>query len=116
MISVRDRKQEKESRIQNPESRRQRKKFFIFILNSEFWILDSLLCFLFSVFCFLFPVAVQACSVCGGSPDDPLGYGINRSIVFLMTMPFAVFGSIGGWLFYTYHKANNKEKLKKLGD
>ncbi len=49
------------------------------------------------------PVAAQACSVCfGSSPNDPFSRGITWGILFMMTMPFAVAGVIGGWLLYMY--------------
>ena len=49
------------------------------------------------------PIAAQACAVCfGSSANDPFSRGINWGILFMMTMPFAVAGSIGGWLFYMY--------------
>jgi hypothetical protein len=40
----------------------------------------------------------------GVSPDDPLTDAFNWSVLFLMAMPYAVVGSIGGWLFYTYRR------------
>jgi hypothetical protein len=59
----------------------------------------------------LFPGAAHACAVClaGVSPDDPLTDAFNWSVLFLMAMPYAVVGSIAGWLFYTY-----RCKAKKL--
>lgn len=63
----------------------------------------------------LSPVAVQACSVCGGSAigTDP-GSGFNSSILFLLTMPYAVVGAIAGWLIYSYWRAsgNRRERTR----
>ena len=58
----------------------------------------------------LFPIAVQACAVCltGASADDPLTDAYNWSVLFLMAMPYAVVGSIAGWLFYTHRRAARK--------
>ncbi|MGH7774702.1 MAG: hypothetical protein ACREQA_20960 [Candidatus Binatia bacterium] len=57
-----------------------------------------------------FPIAVQACAVCltGGSADDPLTDAYNWSVLFLMAMPYAVVGSVGGWLFYNHRRAAKK--------
>jgi hypothetical protein len=56
----------------------------------------------------LAPVAAQACPVCwtpGGSPEqDALARGFYWGVLFLMAMPFAVAGTIGGWLWYTYRR------------
>ncbi len=42
------------------------------------------------------------------SPDDPLARGINLSVALLVSAPFAVAGSIGGWLAYTYGRARRR--------
>lgn len=56
---------------------------------------------------FLFPAAAEACSVClaGVSENDPVTNAFNWSILFLIAMPYAVVGSIGGWLFYVHRRA-----------
>jgi len=41
----------------------------------------------------LCPVAAWACAVCFEG-DDALARGLNMSILFLMSMPFLIFGSI----------------------
>ena len=51
----------------------------------------------------LIPATVQACAVCVGS--SPADHGYFWAILFLMSMPFALGGSIGGWLLYTYWRA-----------
>jgi hypothetical protein len=56
----------------------------------------------------LSPVMAWACAVCvGSSPEDQAYYW---SVLFLMGMPFAVGGSIGGWLFYRYRRAQGGRK------
>lgn len=45
----------------------------------------------------LLPVVSHACSVCWGA-DDALAHGLNVSILFLMSMPFLIGGSIVGVL------------------
>lgn len=58
------------------------------------------------------PVTAAACSVClgGASPDDPVANAYNWSILFLMATPYAVIGSVGGWLFFSYRRARGKDK------
>ena len=53
----------------------------------------------------------NACSVCGGKAigTDP-GAGFNSSILFLLSMPYAVGGLIAGWLIYTYWRASGRRR------
>ncbi len=44
------------------------------------------------------PTYLEACPACK-SLDDPISKGFNWSILFLMAMPFTVFGLIGGTIF-----------------
>jgi hypothetical protein len=46
------------------------------------------------------PTVAQACAVCVGSPDPGYFWGV----LFLMSMPFIVGSSIGGWLLYSYRR------------
>ena len=58
----------------------------------------------------------QGCAMCRmavQSPGDPLARGINVSIAIMMIMPFAIVGSIGGWLAYVYRRAH---RLAAIGD
>jgi hypothetical protein len=52
----------------------------------------------------LLPVAAWACAVCFQG-DDALARGLNTSILFLMSMPFVIFGSIFGTVYITYKRA-----------
>src|SRR5712692_5720811 len=59
------------------------------------------------------PAVASACAVCLGGADgnDPVADAFNWSVLFLMAAPYAVVGSIAGWLFYTYrHAAAKREK------
>ncbi|MBI3988152.1 MAG: hypothetical protein HY347_00900 [candidate division NC10 bacterium] len=59
----------------------------------------------------LIPLAVQACPVCvGPSSGDPTARGFYWGILFLMAMPFAIVGSIAGWLFYVNRRARNRRE------
>jgi len=51
----------------------------------------------------------QGCAMCRtalGSEDDPLARGFNHSILFLMSTPYLVVGSIGAWLVYRHIMAS----------
>ena len=56
----------------------------------------------------LLPVTAWACAVCFEG-DDALARGLNMSILFLMSMPFAIFGSIFGTVYITYKRAQRRE-------
>jgi hypothetical protein len=47
------------------------------------------------------PTAASACAVCGGAEDNGYFWGM----LFLLSMPFTVGGLVGGWLLYSYHRA-----------
>ena len=55
----------------------------------------------------LLPVAAWACAVCFEG-DDALARGLNMSILFLMSMPFVIFGSIFGTVYITYKRAQRR--------
>jgi len=55
----------------------------------------------------LLPVAAWACAVCFAG-DDALARGLNMSILFLMSMPFAIFGSIFGTVYIAYKRAKRR--------
>ena len=55
----------------------------------------------------------QGCAMCStlvGGPGDPLGRGMNTSILFLMAMPFAMTGSVGAWIAYMYWRGGAHER------
>jgi hypothetical protein len=49
----------------------------------------------------LLPTLADACAVCAGAEDQGYFWGV----LFLMSMPFAVSSFIGGWLLYSYRRA-----------
>ena len=53
------------------------------------------------------PTYLEACPACK-TLDDPISKGFNWSILFLMAMPFTVFGLIGGTVYLQYRRANRK--------
>jgi hypothetical protein len=56
------------------------------------------------------PSQALACSSCiGWVKDRPLwDNGFVLSTMLIMAMPFAVFGTIGGWIFYTYRHSKRE--------
>ena len=44
------------------------------------------------------PTCLEACPGCKNL-DDPINKGFNWSILFMMAMPFTVFGLVGGTIF-----------------
>ncbi|MDE0010873.1 MAG: hypothetical protein OXU36_06995 [Candidatus Poribacteria bacterium] len=57
------------------------------------------------------PVSLEACPGCKDL-DDPINKGFNWSILFMMAMPFAVFGLVGGTIFLHW----NGYRLSVIGD
>ena len=48
------------------------------------------------------PTYLEACPGCK-TLDDPIGKGFNWSILFMIAMPFTVFGIIGGTIFLQWN-------------
>ena len=58
-------------------------------------------------------VLAQGCAMCQTvmpKGDDPLARGMFWSVTLLMSMPFLVGGSIGGWLYYRYRHVPDAPK------
>jgi hypothetical protein len=54
-----------------------------------------------------------ACAVCFGSDGDPTTDGFNASVLFLLSTPYLVVGSIVGGLIFTYRRAlKNRENME----
>ena len=53
-----------------------------------------------------FPKIAAACPGCAAAMDSTLGKGFNMSTLFMMAMPFLVFGSIVAGIVYI--QKNNK--------
>ena len=56
------------------------------------------------------PTYLEACPGCKNL-DDPINKGFNWSILFMMAMPFTVFGIVGGTIFLNW----NGYKLSVIG-
>lgn len=60
------------------------------------------------------PVAVQACPSCVAALQGTgVGSGFNASILFLLMMPFALVGSIGGGLFFYIRRHSRPRQGQK---
>jgi hypothetical protein len=44
------------------------------------------------------------------SADDPLARGINLSVALLVSAPFAIAGSIGGWLAWVWRRGARRDQ------
>ena len=58
-----------------------------------------------ALFSFLLPQTVMACAVCITGADDSSANAFNWSMLFLLSTPYLVAGSIAGWLYYCYRRA-----------
>jgi hypothetical protein len=59
----------------------------------------------------------QGCAMCRtalGGPEDPLARGLNVSILFLLSMPFALLGTVSGWFFYVFRREHRRRSTLSL--
>ena len=56
------------------------------------------------------PAIANACAVCWAGDGGPIEEAFNWSVLFLMATPYAVVGSIAGWLVYTYRRSAAKRE------
>ena len=61
----------------------------------------------------MLPGTAQACAVCFGGDDALAGFTV--SWLFLMMMPFAVVGAIGGWLYWMHRRGRSRETEEQVG-
>jgi len=61
-----------------------------------------------AIFAVALPSFAWSCAVCWGG-DDALSRGLNASVLFMMSMPFLVGGSILG-VFYVAHQRARGQK------
>lgn len=62
-------------------------------------------------------VLAQGCAMCKtalGGPDDPLARGLNISILFLLSMPFALLATVGGWFFFLFRRDRRRRSTLRL--
>jgi hypothetical protein len=51
----------------------------------------------------------QGCAMCATAVAPNEARGMNISILFLMSMPFLLTGSVGGWLWYSFWQSRRKQ-------
>ena len=56
------------------------------------------------------PAIANACAVCWAGDGGPIEEAFNWSVLFLMATPYAVVGSIAGWLFCTHRRSAAKRE------
>lgn len=70
-----------------------------------------------AAFLLLSPEALaQGCAMCRTAvegQDDPLTRGLSHSVLFMISMPFAVFFSAAGWLFFSHRKAKAAGRIEE---
>lgn len=56
----------------------------------------------------------QGCAMCATylSGNDPRTQAFKTSIIFLMVMPFAVVGSVGGWVAWMYRRHRLRQSVQ----
>ncbi len=62
---------------------------------------------LFAIFLFN-ATTLFACPGCNAIGSSQLARAFNPSVLFMMAMPFTVFGAIAGGIAYTYWRAQKK--------
>jgi hypothetical protein len=55
-------------------------------------------------------VLAQGCAMCGTAftHDDPVARAFNWSVLFLIAMPYTVFGLAAGWLFLAHRRRSRR--------
>ncbi|MBI2358056.1 MAG: hypothetical protein HYV04_03980 [Deltaproteobacteria bacterium] len=63
----------------------------------------------------LVPTVADACAVCltGASGGDRMADAYGWSVLFLMGMPYAILGSVAGWIFYVHRRASKERSTVK---
>jgi hypothetical protein len=56
----------------------------------------------------------QGCAMCGTafSPDDPVTRAFSWSVLFLIAMPYTVFGLAAGWLFLAHRRRRSRRRAE----
>ena len=54
------------------------------------------------------PRVASACAVCGLGPNDVGGHAFNKSVLFMMAVPYTTFALIGGAVYLTWRRAHRR--------
>ena len=54
----------------------------------------------------------QGCAMCGTAftKDDPVTRAFNWSVLFLIAMPYTIFGLAAGWLFLAHRRRRTRHR------
>ncbi len=54
----------------------------------------------------------QSCAMCGSSfsPNDPATRAFTWSIIFLLLVPYTIFGLAAGFVFWSFRRASNRPR------
>lgn len=57
-------------------------------------------------------VLAQGCAMCGTAltPDDPVSRAFNWSVLFLIAMPYTVFGLAAGWVILAHRRRGGRRR------
>jgi ABC-type sulfate transport system permease subunit len=58
----------------------------------------------------------QGCAMCGTafSGDDPVARAFNWSVLFLIAMPYTVFGLAAGWLVLAHRRRGGRRRAQVI--
>ncbi len=58
--------------------------------------------------------ALHACPGCGAALNGEISHGFNLSVLYMMAMPFIVFGGIAIGIVYVTRQSQTKTKLNQI--
>lgn len=61
----------------------------------------------------ILPAVGEACPGCNAAMDNTVGRGFNMSVLFLMGMPFFVFGAIAVGIVFVKRKEHSAKRIEK---
>src|SRR5262245_12354747 len=58
----------------------------------------------------------QGCAMCGTAfaPDDPVTRAFTWSVLFLIAMPYTIFGLAAGWLFLAHRRRGGRRRAEVI--
>ena len=58
----------------------------------------------------------QGCAMCGTAftPNDPVTRAFSWSVLFLIAMPYTVFGLAAGWLFLAHRRRSGRRRAEVI--
>ncbi len=62
----------------------------------------------------LTPPVLHACPGCSAALDNEVGHGFNLSVLYMMAMPFIVFGGVAMGIVYVTRQNRPKAKVNQI--